>query len=78
MAYLNKFSEQALQAHLDLKGNLLHPLPWVSFDLALHHWSEPLVRLAKPADIHNVQIATPMVGETTVYGKRIPSRRWWE
>jgi hypothetical protein len=32
---------QTVQAHQDLKGNVLHPVHWGTFNLALHPWYEP-------------------------------------
>jgi L-ascorbate metabolism protein UlaG (beta-lactamase superfamily) len=75
---VHMFPEQTVQAHLDLKGNVLHPIHWGTFNLALHPWYEPMERLAIAADFKNILIATPVVGETTVYGGNISSARWWE
>ena len=72
------FPEQTVQAHLDLKGNVLHPIHWATFNLALHPWYEPMERLTIAANYRNIKTATPVVGETTVYGMRIPTARWWE
>ena len=75
---VHMFPEQTVQAHLDLKGNVLHPIHWATFNLALHPWYEPMVRLTAAAHIRNVKSATPIVGETTVFDMRIPAARWWE
>jgi L-ascorbate metabolism protein UlaG (beta-lactamase superfamily) len=75
---VHMFPEQTVQAHQDLKGKVLHPIHWGTFNLALHPWYEPMVRLATVADSKNVMIATPIIGETTVYGSNIRSARWWE
>jgi len=75
---VHMFPEQTVQAHLDLKGILLHPIHWGTFNLALHPWYEPMVRLTDAARSKNVKTAAPVAGETTVYGSRIPSARWWE
>ena len=75
---VHMFPEQTVQAHLDLKGDVLHPIHWGTFNLALHPWYEPMERLTLAADYKNIKTATPVVGETTVYGMRIPSARWWE
>ena len=75
---VHMFPEQTVQAHLDLKGNVLHPIHWGTFNLALHPWYEPMVRLTAAANFKNVKIATPVVGETTVYRMSIPATRWWE
>jgi len=75
---VHMFPEQTVQAHLDLKGDVLHPIHWGTFNLALHPWYEPMVRLTAAANLANVKTATPVVGESTVYSRRIPSARWWE
>jgi hypothetical protein len=72
------FPEQTVQAHLDLKGKVLHPIHWGTFNLALHPWYEPMERLSIAANYKNIKIATPIVGETTIYGNRLPVARWWE
>ncbi len=59
-------------------GIVLHPIHWATFNLALHPWYEPMVRLTAAANSKNVKIATPVVGETTVYRMSIPGTRWWE
>jgi L-ascorbate metabolism protein UlaG (beta-lactamase superfamily) len=75
---VHMFPEQTVQAHLDLKGNILHPIHWGTFNLALHPWYEPMVRLTAEANNRNVKIATPVVGETSVYGMSMTAKRWWE
>ena len=72
------FPEQTVQAHLDLKGLVLHPIHGGTFNLALHPWYEPMVRLTAAANFKNVKTATPVVGETTEYRRSITSARWWE
>ena len=72
------FPEQTVQAHLDLRGIVLHPIHWGTFNLALHPWYEPMERLTVAANFKNVKSATPVVGETTVYSMSIHSTRWWE
>jgi L-ascorbate metabolism protein UlaG (beta-lactamase superfamily) len=75
---VHMFPEQTVQAHLDLKGNVLHPIHWGTFNLALHPWYEPMERLTAAAEYKNVKVATPIAGETTIYGESIPIARWWE
>jgi L-ascorbate metabolism protein UlaG (beta-lactamase superfamily) len=75
---VHMFPEQTVQAHLDLKGNVLHPIHWGTFNLALHPWYEPMERLSIAAEYKNIKVATPIVGETTVYGGNIPVAKWWE
>ena len=75
---IHMFPEETVQAHIDLRGKVLHPIHWATFNLALHAWYEPMQRLTAAADSAGVLTATPVVGETTVYGSYIPARRWWE
>jgi len=75
---LKRLPEQTVQAHVDLKGEVLHPIHWGTFNLALHPWYEPVVRLTAAANSRNIKIATPAVSETTIYGKTIPAIRRWE
>ena len=75
---VHMFPEQTVQAHLDLKGIILHPIHWATFNLALHSWYDPMMRLTAAAESKNVKYATPVVGETTLYGKTIPATKWWE
>ena len=74
---VHMFPEQTVQAHLDLGGQVLHPIHWGTFNLALHPWYEPMERLTAAAESAGVTTATPAVGGTTVYGQRIPTRKWW-
>ena len=48
------------------------------FNLALHPWYEPMDRLVNEAWSKNVIVAMPIVGETTIYDKYIPTKLWWE
>ena len=40
--------------------------------------TDPMMRLTAAAESKNVKYATPVVGETTLYGKTIPATKWWE
>ena len=75
---IHMFPEETVQAHLDLQGEVLHPIHWATFNLGLHSWYEPMHRLRVAADAAGVVAATPVVGETTVYGTEVPEERWWE
>lgn len=75
---LHMYPEEAVQANIDLRGDVLHPIHWGTFDLSLHSWFDPIVRLTDAADSLGVTVATPIVGETTVYNTQIPQEKWWE
>ena len=75
---VHMFPEQTVQAHWDLKGKVLHPIHWGTFNLSLHPWYEPMMRLTAAAKAKKIEISTPIVGETTVYDSSIHTARWWE
>ena len=76
--HIHMFPEESVQAHLDLGGDVLHPIHWGTLNLALHPWYEPMQRLRAAADAAGVRAATPIVGQTTVYGDPLPQTSWWE
>lgn len=76
--HIHMYPEKTVQAHIDLKGEVLHPIHWATFNLALHPWYEPMDRLLNEAWGRNVKVSMPIVGETTIYGKYIPTNLWWE
>src|SRR5262249_57230510 len=41
--------EEVVQAHRDLRGELLVPVHWATFNLAFHAWNEPAIRMAAAA-----------------------------
>ncbi len=70
--------EETIQAHLDLRGKVLHPIHWGTFNLALHPWYQPMERIIAAAEQKNINLATPMIGETTRYEQPVPTGRWWQ
>jgi L-ascorbate metabolism protein UlaG (beta-lactamase superfamily) len=76
-ADVHMFPEQTVQAHLNLKGDILHPIHWGTFNLSLHSWYDPMERLAAAAKVYGICSATPIVGDTTIFGERVPTARWW-
>ncbi|OFX33785.1 MAG: hypothetical protein A2X08_00115 [Bacteroidetes bacterium GWA2_32_17] len=73
---IHMLSEETVQANIDLKGKALLPIHWGAFSLSLHKWCEPVERLSKEAQIKNVIITTPMVGECIIIGEKYPNEKW--
>lgn len=70
--------EETIQAAIDVKSNLTMPIHWGAFKLALHAWDDPIVRASKKANDLNVNLATPIIGESIVLnGLAYPSENWW-
>lgn len=69
--------EQAVRAHQMVKGKLLIPVHWGTFDLALHAWTEPVERLIVAAEAAGVQAVVPQPGETIDAEAPKALTRWW-
>ena len=69
--------EQAVQAHRMLQGQVMMPVHWGLFDLAMHGWTEPVERVLAAAKERNVIVATPRLGESFEPRIALPSERWW-
>ncbi|GAB3896514.1 hypothetical protein GCM10028803_14190 [Larkinella knui] len=75
---IHMMPEQTAQAQLDVKADLLIPIHWGKFNLALHTWRDPIRRLLKRSAELGTKIATPRIGEVTVLGSTVPTGHWWE
>ncbi|EHR60698.1 MBL fold metallo-hydrolase [Saccharomonospora cyanea] len=75
--------EEGVATHLDVRGGLLVPVHWGTFNLAPHGWADPVERLLKAAEEHDVRVAVPRPGEridvTDVAADpaRSSARHWW-
>ncbi|WP_410814017.1 MBL fold metallo-hydrolase [Micromonospora sp. 067-2] len=75
---IHMFPEEAVTAHLDLRGGLLIPVHWGTFNLALHDWSEPVNRLWAEAKARDVRLAVPRPGERVVVDDPPAVDGWWQ
>ncbi|MEU2611980.1 MBL fold metallo-hydrolase [Micromonospora sp. NPDC007271] len=75
---IHMFPEEAVTAHLDLRGDLFIPVHWATFNLALHGWSEPVDRLWAEAKARDVRLAVPRPGERVVVDDPPPVDGWWQ
>ena len=70
--------EQAVLAHQMVRGEVMMPVHWGTFDLALHGWTEPVERVVKAAKDLGVTIAIPRPGSAITLGEPPPElTRWW-
>lgn len=68
--------EQAVEAAKMLKGKMVVPIHWGTFDLSLHSWHEPIERLVTAAAQEQVRIITPKMGEF-VDAENYENVFWW-
>jgi L-ascorbate metabolism protein UlaG (beta-lactamase superfamily) len=69
--------EQAVLAHQWVQGDVMLPVHWGLFDLALHSWTEPIVRTWIAAEVANVQLAMPPPGGSFTLDAPFPTEHWW-
>lgn len=69
--------EEAVRVHQDLRGALLLPVHWGTFNLATHAFTEPAERLLVAGREHRVALALPRPGEAVSPGTAPPVARWW-
>lgn len=75
---IHMFPEQTAQAHLDLRGKILHPIHWATFNLSMHPWYEPMERVLSAAWEKGITLATPAVGQLVDCHTHHDVDLWWE
>ncbi|WP_206513032.1 MBL fold metallo-hydrolase [Larkinella soli] len=75
---IHMLPEQTAQAQLDVRAEVLMPIHWAKFNLALHPWRDPIRRLTQRAAQLGSRLATPRIGEVLVLGEPVPTAPWWE
>ena len=69
--------EQAVLAHRLLRGDVMLPVHWGLFDLALHGWTEPIERVLAAADSQGVVAVSPPPGGMVEPARPGAPTRWW-
>jgi len=70
--------EKAADAHLALKGKIMMPIHWGTFNLALHAWKEPIEKLIEFAKQKDIALFVPEPGKPTEVTDRPHNSSWWE
>jgi L-ascorbate metabolism protein UlaG (beta-lactamase superfamily) len=70
--------EDAVTAHLDVRGGLLIPVHWATFVLAFHPWAEPVDRLWRECKARDVPLAVPRPGERIDVSDPPGVTGWWQ
>ncbi len=68
--------EEAVRAHRELRGDVLLPIHWATFDLAFHAWGDPAEWVVRECAEHDVRLAMPRPGER-VEPEALPTAPWW-
>ncbi|WP_027381755.1 MBL fold metallo-hydrolase [Chryseobacterium daeguense] len=62
--YIHALPEDVIAASIDVKAKNIIPVHSSKFALALHAWSEPLEKVTSLGKDKNLNILTPMIGQT--------------
>lgn len=74
---IHMMPEESVQAGIDVRGEVLMPIHWGAFALAVHEWTEPVERFKKKARKENVSFIHPQIGERFSVGTDFPQVEWW-
>ncbi|EIE98574.1 MBL fold metallo-hydrolase [Saccharomonospora glauca] len=72
--------EEGVATHRDVRGGLLVPVHWGTFNLAPHGWADPVERVVRAAEEHDVRVVVPRPGErvdVAAAATRPAVRPWW-
>lgn len=69
--------EQAVKAHEMVRGKVLLPVHWGTFNLGLHAWTEPIERTLIAAKDRGVIALTPKPGESIEPASPPAFDKWW-
>jgi L-ascorbate metabolism protein UlaG (beta-lactamase superfamily) len=75
--FIHMMPEETVQAHIDLKGKYLLPIHWGRFNLALHSWTDPILRASAEAETKGVDLISPVAGQTVTLTPPMPHQEWW-
>lgn len=70
--------EQAVKAHQAVRGKLMVPSGWGTFDLGLFPWHEPIERFLIAANQAGIGYLTPKIGEVVNPRLVSDSKSWWK
>lgn len=76
-AEIHMSPQDAVRTHRDLRGKLLLPVHWATFNLANHAWNEPAQRFVAAAEAQQVAYVVPRPGEPVEPGVNEPRQVWW-
>lgn len=75
---IHMMPEETAIAAKDVKAKTMMPIHWGSFSLAMHAWTDPIVRVKNKADELNIPLLAPMVGEYINTINEPSEKAWWE
>ena len=74
---VHMFPEELVQAHQDLRGGLLIPVHWGTFNLAFHDWNDPVRRISAESARRGITVAVPRPGQSVEPSSPPSDDPWW-
>ncbi len=76
---IHMMPEETAQAGLDVNARKIIPIHWAGFKLALHDWTNPIIRVQEKAKELDLEVITPRIGEEIIIKDSINSyTNWWK
>jgi L-ascorbate metabolism protein UlaG (beta-lactamase superfamily) len=69
--------EEAIRTHRDVRGQVMIPVHWATFNLGFHAWRDPVDRSLAAAAKNHATIYVPRPGELVEPSSLPPQERWW-
>lgn len=78
-ADIHMMPEETAQAGVDVKAKKIMPIHWAGFKLALHDWTDPIIRVQNKAQELSVEVITPRIGQEILVKDSINNYTpWWK
>jgi len=75
--FVHQLPEEGVQAHIDLQGKTMVPVHWGMFNLALHTWYDPVIRVTTEAERRGVKVLVPKLGQLVTNMQNYVQQDWW-
>ncbi len=69
--------EQTILAFKALKADRLAPIHWGMFSLSNHSWFDPIEKISRLAEMEDIELLTPKIGETISMPDSNGTVKWW-
>lgn len=74
---IHMMPEESVLAGVDLRAELIMPIHWGAFQLAMHSWTDPIERFKAKAKELDREMIHPMIGERFALETDRPRSEWW-
>ncbi len=69
---------ETIKAYIDLKSKALVPVHWGMFNMAMHHWYDPIETLESFASKQGINLLTPKIGQLIDLENPKEIVSWWK